>query len=100
LVLTAQGETYSDDVVQAGVPGQSLMGWEERLRSNLVDFVAESHSAGARTEVRRPPGRETSSRIDPRQLLRDRGGTHAHAELNATGEFVWRRVGAAVGGRL
>ncbi len=42
LALTAQGEAYFDEVVQAGVSGQSMPDWGGRLRSNLVDFVAES----------------------------------------------------------
>ena len=42
LVVTVQGEAYFDEVVQAGVLGQSMPDWGERLRSNLVDFVAES----------------------------------------------------------
>jgi hypothetical protein len=42
LVLTAHGEIYSDVIVQAGVSAQSSAQWRERLRSNLVDFVAES----------------------------------------------------------
>ena len=42
LVVTVQGEAYSDEVVQAGVSGESMPDWGERLRSNLVDFVAES----------------------------------------------------------
>lgn len=42
LDLTAQGETYFDEVVQAGVPAHIVNDWGERLRSNLVDFVAES----------------------------------------------------------
>lgn len=42
LELTALGETFHDWVVQVGVPGQSPSDWQERLRSNLVDFVAES----------------------------------------------------------
>ena len=42
LALTAQGETYFDEIVQAGVSGQSMPDWRERFRSNLVDFVAES----------------------------------------------------------
>ncbi len=42
LVLTAQGEVFVDEVVQAGVLGQTMADWQERLRSNLVDFVAES----------------------------------------------------------
>lgn len=42
VILTAGGETFSDEVVQAGVPGGDLGDWRERLRSNLVDFVAET----------------------------------------------------------
>ncbi len=42
VVLTAEGEVYFDDVVQADVSGQNMADWRERLRSNLVDFVAES----------------------------------------------------------
>ena len=43
VILAARGETYSDEVVQAGVPGRNPAEWEQRLRSNLADFVAESH---------------------------------------------------------
>lgn len=42
LALTAQSEAYFDEVVQAGVPAHIVSDWGERLRSNLVDFVAES----------------------------------------------------------
>ena len=56
LVVTARGETYTDDVVQAGVPGQSLAGWEERLRSNLVDFVAESRFGWGQDRGATPSG--------------------------------------------
>jgi hypothetical protein len=42
LSLTVEGETFHDEVVQAGVPDQSPEDWRERLRSNLADFVAES----------------------------------------------------------
>lgn len=42
LTLVACGETYRDLVVQGGVPHMSAEQWQERLRSNLVDFVAES----------------------------------------------------------
>ena len=43
LALTAQGEAYVDEVVQAGIPAHIVGDWQDRLRSNLVDFVAESH---------------------------------------------------------
>ena len=42
LTLIAKGETFEDWVVQADVEGMSTDDWAERLRSNLVDFVAES----------------------------------------------------------
>jgi hypothetical protein len=42
LLITAKGETFRDRVVQGDVPGHSAEDWRERLRSNLVDFVAES----------------------------------------------------------
>jgi hypothetical protein len=42
LSLTAKGETFRDLVVQANVDEDSPEAWRERLRSNLVDFVAES----------------------------------------------------------
>lgn len=42
LTLTARGETFRDLVVQADVSGMTAEGWLERLRSNLIDFVAES----------------------------------------------------------
>lgn len=55
MAWTAQGEAYFDEVVQADIPGQSMPDWGERLRSNLVDFVAESVRLG--TESRRHLGR-------------------------------------------
>jgi hypothetical protein len=42
LSLTAVGETFFDYVVQGHVDDLSAEEWCERLRSNLVDFVAES----------------------------------------------------------
>jgi len=42
LTLTAKGETFTDLVVQGHVDDTSPEEWRERLRSNLVDFVAES----------------------------------------------------------
>lgn len=42
LALTAQGEAHFDEVVQAGVPAHIMSDWGERLRSDLVDFVAGS----------------------------------------------------------
>jgi hypothetical protein len=42
LSLTAKGETFVDYVVQGHVEDMSPEDWCERLRSNLVDFVAES----------------------------------------------------------
>jgi hypothetical protein len=40
--ITVGDETFHDQVIQADVHGQSSADWRERLRSNLVDFVAES----------------------------------------------------------
>lgn len=40
--VVAAGEGYVDWVVQPDIDGMSLDDWCERLRSNLVDFVAES----------------------------------------------------------
>ena len=42
LTVVVCGETYRDLVVQGGVPDMSAEQWRERLRANLVDFVAES----------------------------------------------------------
>ena len=42
LSLTARGETFRDYAVQGQVQPMSDAEWRERLRSNLVDFVAES----------------------------------------------------------
>jgi len=42
LCLTARNETFVDHVVQSHVDHMSAEDWCERLRSNLVDFVAES----------------------------------------------------------
>ena len=44
LALTAKGEAYVGVALQAGVPAHRVADWGERLRSNLVDFVAESRS--------------------------------------------------------
>jgi hypothetical protein len=53
LLLTAGGETFSDLVVQGHVGHMNDEEWSERLRSNLVDFVAESRFAwGENREVR------------------------------------------------
>jgi hypothetical protein len=42
LSLTVRGETFLDYVIQGHVDNMSPEDWCERLRSNLVDFVAES----------------------------------------------------------
>ena len=42
LLLTAGGESFGDLVVQGHVEHMTDEEWSERLRSNLVDFVAES----------------------------------------------------------
>lgn len=42
LSLTVAGEAFVDNVVQGDIDGMSAEQWGERLRSNLVDFVAES----------------------------------------------------------
>lgn len=42
LSLTAVGERFSDLVVQGDVAGCNVGDWQERLRSGLADFVAES----------------------------------------------------------
>ncbi len=42
LWLTARGEKFMDYVVQGHIDDMSAEDWRERLRSNLVDFVAES----------------------------------------------------------
>jgi hypothetical protein len=53
LSLTAKGETFVDYVVQGHVEDMSPEDWCERLRSNLVDFVAESRFGwGQNREVR------------------------------------------------
>jgi hypothetical protein len=53
LSLTAMGETFVDDVVQGHVEDMGPDDWRERLRSNLVDFVAESRFGwGQDREVR------------------------------------------------
>lgn len=55
LSLTAQGETFCGIVVQAGVEGVNAREWQERLRSNLVDFVDESRFGwGQNRDVPRP----------------------------------------------
>lgn len=41
-MLTVEDDTFIDEIVQAASPENSLDSWQERLRSNLVDFVAES----------------------------------------------------------
>lgn len=52
--LVALGETFTDRLVQAGIPG-SVESWRERLRSNLVDFVAESHFGWGQNRENGPP---------------------------------------------
>lgn len=42
LRLDVRGEIFCDLVVQGHVPHTTPEEWRERLRSNLVDFVAES----------------------------------------------------------
>ena len=55
LWLEAQGETFNDLVVQGDVEGLSGEDWRERLRSNLVDFVAESRFGwGENRDASRP----------------------------------------------
>jgi hypothetical protein len=41
-MMIVAGETFQDHVVQSARPGVGVDEWRERLRSNLVDFVAES----------------------------------------------------------
>jgi hypothetical protein len=53
LSLTAREETFLDHVVQGHVDDMSAEDWCERLRSNLVDFVAESRFGwGQNREIR------------------------------------------------
>ena len=53
LSLTAKGEAFLDYVVQGHVDDMGAEDWCERLRSNLVDFVAESRFGwGQNREVR------------------------------------------------
>lgn len=54
LALTAQGETFVDLVVQGDVAEQSAAEWCERLRSHLVDFVAESRFGWGQDRDDRP----------------------------------------------
>ena len=42
LHLDARGEIFRDFIVQGIAPQTTPQEWRERLRSNLVDFVAES----------------------------------------------------------
>ncbi|MCW2814532.1 MAG: hypothetical protein JWN84_1987 [Nocardioides sp.] len=53
--VTVAGETYEDWVVEAGAPDTSLDDWSERLRSNLVDFVAESRFGWGQDREHGPP---------------------------------------------
>ncbi|WP_137294626.1 hypothetical protein [Nocardioides dongxiaopingii] len=55
LSLVAVGETFQDWVVQDGVPHLTLADWRERLRSNLVDFVAESGFGWGQDREHGPP---------------------------------------------
>lgn len=52
--LTAVGESFEDEVVQASAPGESADDWRERLRSNFVDFVAESRFGWGQNRDRGP----------------------------------------------
>lgn len=54
LRLDCVGEIYEDWVVQPGV-SSSLDEWRERLRSNLVDFVAESRFGWGQDREHGPP---------------------------------------------
>ena len=55
LLLIAKDESFHDWVVQANVKSQSIEDWRERLRSNLVDFVAESRFGwGENRDMRQP----------------------------------------------
>lgn len=54
LEVEALGDTFTDWVVQPGVEVQEG-GWAERLRSNLVDFVAESSGGWGQDREGGPP---------------------------------------------
>lgn len=53
--VVAVGETYEDWVVQPGIGGMSPDDWRERLRSNLIDFVAESGFGWGQNREDGPP---------------------------------------------
>lgn len=55
LRVVAVGETYEDWVVQAGIEGMTVEDCRERLRSNLVDFVAESGFGWGQNREDGPP---------------------------------------------
>lgn len=55
LSLMAKGEPFHDWVVQTHGQDRSFEDWRERLRSNLVDFVAESRFGwGENRDMRQP----------------------------------------------
>lgn len=53
LCLTANGEEFRDLIVQGHVPHLTADDWAERLRSNLVDFVAEGRRTWGENRDRR-----------------------------------------------
>lgn len=55
LTLVVLGETFTDQVVQAGIDA-STEALRERLRSNLVDFVAESRFGWGQNRENGPQG--------------------------------------------
>ncbi len=55
LRLVAVDETFEDWVVQAWAGPSPPESWRERLRSNLVDFVAESRFGWGQNRENGPP---------------------------------------------
>jgi hypothetical protein len=49
LSLTAEGERFSDLVIQVDVEGGSVGDWRERLRSDMADSLPRVGSGGDRT---------------------------------------------------
>jgi hypothetical protein len=53
--VVAVGEAYEDWVIQPDAQSMSPDDWRERLRSNLVDFVAESRFGWGQNREDGPP---------------------------------------------
>jgi ketosteroid isomerase-like protein len=100
LALTVRGETFHDLVFQGDVEQLTVAGWQERLRSNLVDFVAESRfgwgenrDAGPLIETPSGAGVEAALVLAGRWLPAFLEGRRADDDVYAEGASTWHNIG-------